>query len=73
MMPASARDRSPDRSVVVVFRTSPQGREELKAKAANLGVSVQTYLESLAFDLPLGEDRRSGPAPQPQLELPMTG
>lgn len=64
-------DRAPDRRVNVIFRTSSEGRERLKAIAAARGVSVQTYLEAVAFDQPLGSDRTSGPLPQ--TELPLTG
>lgn len=64
-------DRAPDRRVNVIFRTSAEGRERIKALAAAHGVSVQTYLESVAFGLPLGSDRPSGP--RNQAELPLTG
>jgi len=70
-MARSNADRSPDRRVNVIFRTSHEGRERLKRRASEHGVSVQTYLEALAFDLPLGKDRPSGPSPQG--ELPLTG
>lgn len=70
-MARSNADRAPDRRVNVIFRTSHEGRERLKQRAAAHGVSVQTYLEALAFDLPLGSDRPSGPTPQ--RELPLTG
>ena len=67
-------DRAPDRRVNVIFRTSPEGRERLKATAAAHGVSVQTYLEALAFGQPLGADRPSGRTPRAaQTELPLTG
>lgn len=64
-------DRAPDRRVNVIFRTSSEGRDRLKAIAAAHGVSVQTYLEAVAFGQPMGEDRPSGPIVQ--TELPLTG
>ncbi len=64
-------DRSEDRRVNVSFRTSAKRRAELGVIAASHGVSVQTYLEAVAFGQPLGSDRLSGPTPQ--RELPLTG
>lgn len=70
-MAHSNADRSPDRRVNVIFRTSPEGRKRLREIADSHGVSVQTYLESVAFGIPLGTDRESGPTRQ--RELPLTG
>lgn len=66
-------DRAPDRQVNVIFRTSREGREEIKARANARGVSVQTYLESIALGRPLGADRPSGPTMPRNQELPLTG
>lgn len=63
--------RANDRRATVIYRTSLERRSQLKALAAEHGVSVQVYLDSIIWNDPLGKDRRSGP--QAQQELPLTG
>ncbi|XAS74805.1 hypothetical protein V3G39_00025 (plasmid) [Dermatophilaceae bacterium Sec6.4] len=70
-MAKSNADRSEDRRANIIFRTSVARREELRAIAASHGVSVQIYLEAVAFGQPLASKRSSGP--RPQQELPLTG
>ncbi len=64
-------DRSLNRRVTVLFRTSPAGRAELKARAQAHGVSLQTYLEAVAFGRPMVPDGPSGPTSRQG--LPLTG
>ena len=63
--------RADERRATVIYRTSLERRAKLKARAAEHGVSVQVYLDSLIWNEPLGKDRR--PGPQAQQELPLTG
>ncbi|RHW43740.1 MULTISPECIES: hypothetical protein [Dermacoccus] len=63
--------RAEPRRATVIYRTSLERRDELKALAAEHGVSVQVYLDSVLWNEPLGKDRPSGP--QRQQELPLTG
>jgi len=70
---ATNTERALDRRVNILFRTSEEGRAELRARAAAHGVTLQTYLESVAFGRPLGTDRHGGRPPQSQEELPLTG
>lgn len=69
--PSSSADRAEDRRAPVIYRTSRERRERLKARAAEQGVSVQVYLDALLWDEPLAPDRVSGP--KRQMELPLTG
>lgn len=67
----SSADRADDRRANIIYRTSTTRRAMLKARAAEHGVSMQAYLDSLLWDEPLGPDRISGP--KRQMELPLTG
>lgn len=67
----SSVDRAADRRANIIYRTSTERRERLKARAAEHGVSMQVYLDSILWDEPLGPDRVSGP--KRQMELPLTG
>lgn len=67
-------ERAADRRVNVLFRLSEEERQELRDRAAAHGVSMQTYLESVALGRPMGQDRPGGrPKRKPQQELPLTG
>jgi len=67
-------ERSVHRKVNVLFRLSEEERQELRDRAAAHGVSMQTYLESVALGRPMGQDRHGGrPKRRSQQELPLTG
>lgn len=71
-MAAAHLNRSTDRSVAVIFRTTPEDRDQIKRLAQAAGCSVQTYLERVL----LGRDAQPLPSGRPikrQEELPMTG
>jgi len=71
-MAAAHLNRSNLRDAQVNFRLSKADRDELKARAHEAGLSVQSYLELVA----LGSVRDVLPAGRPprrQEELPMTG
>lgn len=65
--------RADERRASVIYRTSLERRNKLKAMAAEHGVSVQTYLDAVIWDEPFGKDRRPGPQARGQEELPLTG
>lgn len=69
-IPSSA-DRADDRRASIIYRTSQERRDRLKARAAEHGVSMQVYLDSILWSEPLKADRVSGP--KRQQELPLTG
>lgn len=67
--------RSTARKCIVSFRLSFDDREELKQRAAQEGVTVQTYLERVALGRLDAQDRLPGRAVytrHPE-ELPLTG
>lgn len=65
--------RRTERSHGVMFRLSREDRDLLRQRAADYGVSVQTYLERVALGRPDVTDLRPGPAPADgQKELPLT-
>lgn len=71
-MPANT-ERAHDRRVNILFRVSEEERQELRSVAAAHGVSMQTYLVSVALGRPLGRDREGGRPRKRQEELPLTG
>lgn len=70
-MPAGHLNRSAARRVAVAFRLSVEDRDELKRRAAEEGVSVQTYLERTALGRYNAHDRPRGPLYARQKELPI--
>ncbi len=69
-MAAAHLNRSDLRSVSVAFRLSREDRDELKRRAAEQGISVQAYLERVAFGRLEATDLPPGPArPHAQEEL----
>lgn len=73
-MASGATHRAPGRTAIVTLRLSPEDRDLLNRTAAERGLSMQAYLESVALNRP-PQVRRPGPRrPSPgQESLPMTG
>lgn len=71
-MAAAHLNRSIERSVAVIFRTTPEDRDEIKRRARDAGCSVQTYLERILLDSD-AQPLHSGRPIKRQEELPMTG
>lgn len=60
----------------VHFRLTPEERDEMHARAALAGVSVQVFFEAKIFDRPFADERAHGGPRRvvnPQEHLPMTG
>ena len=53
-----------EREVAVLYRCSVEDKESLKRRAAEAGVTLQTYLERVLFGRDV-QDRASGPRPKP--------
>lgn len=72
-MASDSINRSKERSAVVMIRLSRERRDELKSIAREHGLSVQAYLEMVAFGDPNIEERKPGrPKNHPEL-FSMTG
>jgi hypothetical protein len=72
-MPAARLNRSERRSVQVIFRATPEDRDELKRRAQDAGCSVQAYIDRVLFGYADAQDLPSGRPLKRQEELPMTG
>ncbi|WP_414819926.1 plasmid mobilization protein [Serinicoccus sp. CNJ-927] len=73
-MASGATHRAPGRTAVVTLRLSPEDRALLNQMASDRGLSMQSYLESVAFNREVPPRRPSGPVRRSQdEELPMTG
>lgn len=72
-MAADNVNRSNARRAGVMMRVTVEEREELRAIAKSHGLSVQAYLEMVAFNRPDVHERKSGrPRTDPEL-FTMTG
>ena len=70
-MVAANVHRSPARETGFVFRMTAEDREQLRAMAAQHGLSMQAYLERTVFGRH-EPPRRSGPMQTRQQELPLS-
>ncbi len=63
--------RSEARSATITFRVTAEERAFLKKRAADLGMSMQVYLEQVALGREPGAERRPGPPRRQEEELPV--
>lgn len=68
-MTTAALHRAPDRSAAITYRCSPTEREELRQRAADLGISVQIFIaRCLGHADGTTPERKPGPRHDPQQE-----
>lgn len=72
-MAAAHLNRSDLREVQVNFRMNREDREELKARASAMGLSVQAYMEHVLLGRSEVQQLSAGRPVKRQQELPMTG
>jgi len=73
LMAADNVNRSADRAVGVMWRMTPEEREEVKQLAQEAGCNVQTYLFRVVLGRTDVQDLPAGRPIRRQEELPMTG
>lgn len=68
-------NRSRDRSVAVIFRTSPEVRTALRNRAAAAGLTLQAYIELTALGMEHPTSAQPGRPRKQRIdqELPLTG
>lgn len=68
-MPQANHHRSADRAAAIILRTSPDRRRQLRRKADELGISLQSYMEWKLFDLAeMPTDRKVWRPSEPRME-----